>query len=91
MKITIFALSLLLVTLAGCASITLVKNQYLRLSDGSHIIIENGKAIKITDKTGAMVTVKKGMLSLANGDFIYIRQDGTVKITEMNNSPHTHN
>ncbi len=91
MKIKIFALSLLLVTVAGCASITPIRSQSLRLINGSNIIIENGKAIKITDKSGTPVTVKKGMLSLANGDFIYIRQDGTVKITEMNNSPHTHN
>jgi hypothetical protein len=90
-KIKIIVLSLLLITIAGCASIAPVRNKSLRLTDGSNIIIENGKAIKITDKTGATVAVKKGMMVLANGDFIYIRQNGTVKITEMNNSAHTHN
>jgi hypothetical protein len=91
MKIKIIVLSLMLITIAGCASITPIRNKSLRLIDGSSLIIENGKAIKITDKTGATRTVKKGTMTLANGDFIYIRQNGTVKITEMNNSAHTHN
>ncbi len=91
MKIKIVVLSLLLITMAGCASTTPIRSKSLRLTDGSTIIIENGIAIKIIDITGATVTVKRGQMALANGDYVYIRQDGRVKITEMNNSSHTHN
>ena len=86
MKIKIVTLSILLAVLSACASITPIKNKNLRLINGASLLIENGKATKIITSTGATVSVKKGMMELDNGDFIYIGQDGRVKIMKTNNS-----
>ncbi|MFK5948302.1 MAG: hypothetical protein QM500_05995 [Methylococcales bacterium] len=89
MKLKLIALSLLLTTLSACASTATKHNEPLRLMDGSNLFIDNGRVIKIADKTGSTVDIPKGkMLELANGDFLYIRRDGTVKEIEESKSSH---
>ncbi len=79
MKIKLITLSLLLVTLSACVSTATKSNKSLPLINGSNLFIDNGKVVKITDKTGATVDIKKGrVLELANGEYIYIRRDGSV-------------
>ncbi len=91
MKPKLIALSLLLTTLSACVSTTTKHNEPLRLMDGSNLFIDNGKVIKITDKTGATVDIQKGkMQELANGDFLYIRRDGTVRKIEESKSSHSY-
>ena len=91
MKIKLISLSLLLITLSACASTATKSNDPIQLMDGSNLFIDNGKAVKITDKTGETVSIKKGgMLELANGDYIYIRLDGTVKKLGESKSSHGH-
>jgi hypothetical protein len=91
MKIKLIALSLLLTTLSACVSTTTKNSEPLRLMDGSSLFIDNGKVVKITDKTGVAVDIQKGkMQELANGDYIYIRRDGTVKKMGESKSSHGH-
>jgi hypothetical protein len=90
-KIKLTALSLLLVLLSACAFTATKKNETLQLMDGSNLVIKNNKVVKITDKTGEIVSIKKGaMLELTNGNYIYIRLDGTVKKIEINDSSSSH-
>lgn len=86
MKLKLVTLLVLLAVLSACASITPIRNKQLRLINGSSLLIENGKATKIIDTTGATISVEKGVMELDNGDFIYIGQDGRVKIMKTNNS-----
>jgi len=90
MKIKSTLLSLLLLTLSACASTATKSSEHLQLMDGSNLFIDDGNVIKITDKTGKTVS-KSGVLELANGDFIYIRRDGTVTKIEENKPSHGHN
>ncbi len=91
MKLKLIALSLLLTTLSACVSTATKHNEPLRLMNGSNLFIDNGRVIKITDKTGATVDVQKGkMQELANGDFLYIRRDGTVRKIEESKSSYDH-
>jgi hypothetical protein len=60
--------------------------------DGSNLVIDNGKVVEMTDKAGQPVSiVKRRMVELANGDFIYIRKDGSVNKLKANNNSHGHN
>jgi len=88
-RIKSISLLFLLLTLSACASTT-KSNGSLQLMDGFNLFTNNGKLVKITDKTGNIVS-KRGMLELANGDFIYIRRDGTVTKIEENKPSHEHN
>ncbi len=91
MKTKLISISLLLVTLSACVSTATKNSESLRLMDGSNLVTDNGKVVKITNKIGETISIKKGgMLELANGDYIYIRQDGTVKKMEINKSSHGH-
>jgi len=91
MKINLISLSILLITLSACASTAIKSNGSVQLIDGSNLFIDNGKAVKITDKTGETVSIKKGaMMELTNGDYIYIRQDGTVKKIEIDDPSSSH-
>jgi len=91
MKIQLILLPLLLVTLSACALTAQKSNESLQLMDGSNLVIENSQVVKITDKTGEMVSIKKGaMIELATGDYIYIRLDGTVKKIKINESSNNH-
>ncbi len=90
MKKTII-LSLLLTTLSACVSTTTKDSESLRLMDGSKVIIDNGKLVDIIDKTGEISSKNSGMMELANGDFIYIKRDGTVNKLESSSSSHGHN
>jgi hypothetical protein len=92
MKIKSISLLLLLITLSACASNATKSNEPIQLMDGSNLFIDKGKAVKITDKTGETVSIKKGgMLELANGDYIYIQRDGSVKKMGGSKSSHGHN
>ncbi len=91
MKLKIIVLSLLLTTLSACVSTPTKSNESLRLMDGSMVIIDNGKLVEIFDKTGAVASKRSGMMELANGDFIYIKRDGTVNEIKSNNSSDGHN
>ena len=91
MKIKLISLSILLITLSACVSTASKSNKSLQLMNGSNLFIDNGKVVKITDKTGASVDIQKGrMQELANGDYIYIRLDGTVKKMGESKSSHGH-
>ena len=90
-KIKLISLSLLLIILSACASTATSNSESLRLMDGSNLFIDNGKVVKITDKKGASVDIQKAkMHELANGDYIYIRRDGTVNKIEASKSSHGH-
>ncbi len=91
MNIKLTLLSLLLITLSACALTSTKSNESLQLIDGSNLLISNGIVTKITDKTGETVSIKKGaMMELTNGDYIYIRQDGTVKKIEIDDPSSSH-
>lgn len=91
MKIKSIAISLMLIALTACASNAIKRDGTLKLMDGSSLVVDNGKVVKMIDKTGAVGDIKKGgMLELANGDIIYIRQDGTVDKMEESESSHGH-
>jgi hypothetical protein len=88
----------LLVAISACAAMK--SNESIHLMDGSYLFVEEGKAERIVDSTGEIVGVKKGtIMELANGNFIYIKQDGSVnkiktdsysrKLDE-NNNGHSH-
>ncbi len=92
MKIKLISISVLLVTLSACASTAKNSSESLHLMDGSNLVIDNGKVVKITDKTGETVDIQKGkMQELANGDFIYIRRDGTINKIGESKSSRGHN
>jgi ABC-type Fe3+-hydroxamate transport system substrate-binding protein len=91
MKIKSILFLLLLITLSACASNTTKSNEPIQLMDGSNLFIVKGKVVKITDKTGATVEIQTGrMQELANGDYIYIRRDGTVSKMGESKSSHGH-
>jgi hypothetical protein len=91
MKIKLIALSLLITTLSACVSTSTKSGESLQLMNGSVLVIDNGKAVEITDKTGSTVNIQKGkMQELANGDYIYIRRDGTVSKMGESKSSHGH-
>lgn len=92
MKLKSIALSLLLITLSGCAGTATKSNEVLQLEGGSKLIVDNGTAVQLIDKSGATLSVEKSrMMELSNGDFIYIRKDGTVnKLEKSNDSSQGH-
>jgi len=92
MKIKLITLIIMLITLTACVSTSMKSSESLLLRDGSNLFIDNGKVVKITDKTGAIIEIQRGkMQELANGDFIYIRRDGTVNSIGTSKSSHGHN
>jgi hypothetical protein len=96
MKLILIAL--FLVAVSACTAMK--SNESVQLMDGSYLFVDEGKALRIVDSTGAELAVKKGtIMELENGKFIYISQDGSVnkiktdsysrKLDE-NNSGHSH-
>ncbi len=82
----------MLITLSACASTSTKNDDSLQLMDGSNLFIDNGKVVKITDKTGKPISIeKRRMLELANGDFIYIRKDGSINKLKTSNNSDGHN
>ncbi len=70
--------------IVACASTTkhdsVREKDVLQVIDGSTVFIEYGKVVHIVDSQGKTVPVKKGaMMELADGNFIYVRQDRSVK------------
>ncbi len=83
----------MLLTVVACASSNpaLKNNESVQLMDGSYLYIEGGKAVRIADSTGEPVAVKKGaMMELANGDFVYVKRDGSVNKIETDSHAHKH-
>ena len=92
MKIKSILLSVLLATLSACTSTATNSSEPLHLIDGSNLVIDNDIAVKIIDKTGAAINIEKSrMYELANGNYIYIRRDGTVNRIGESNSSHRKN
>ncbi len=90
MKIKLTLISLLLSLLSACAS-TAPSQESLHLMDGSSLYIDSGKVVKMTDKTGAVVEIKKGKAwALEEGGYVYIRQDDTIKKIGESSSAHGH-
>ncbi len=94
MKLKSIFVLLLLISLSACTLTPQKSNESLQLMDGSTLVIKNNHVIKMTDKTGEIVSIKKGaMMELNTGNYIYIRLDGTVKrinINDTSNTPHSH-
>jgi len=83
----------ILLAVAACASSNsaMKNNESVHLMDGSYLYIEGGKAVRIIDSTGEPAAVKKGaMMELVNGDFIYVKRDGSVDKIKTDSHSHTH-
>jgi hypothetical protein len=82
-------ISLFFAAISACASTK--SNESLQLMDGSSLFIHEGKAVRLTNKAGEAVAVKKGaMLELENGNYIYINQDKSVNKINTDNNSHAH-